>query len=92
MYHTFDADIQVGSVDPADIITIPTIALSWSDDRGITYGFPVEQTFGAGGNFLTVASWNRLAYARDRIFRLQWSAPIKTALNGGFVNATKARS
>jgi hypothetical protein len=27
--------------------------------------------------------------ARDRVFMLQWSAPVKTALNGGFAEFTK---
>ena len=32
--------------------------------------------------FLTTVIWNRLGMARDRVFKLQWSAPVKTALNG----------
>ena len=44
------------------------------------------------GNFLTTVSWNRLGQARDRVFKVQWSANCKTALNGGFVDYKKART
>lgn len=92
IFNSFDADMEVGTADPASEAPEDTVALSWSDDRGKTFGFPVEQGFGRGGEFLTVISWNRLGYARDRIFKLQWSAAIKTALNGAFVETKKARS
>ena len=70
----------------------PIITLSWSDDRGKSYGFPVEQTLGLGGEFKTTVTWNRLGYARDRVFRLQTSEPIKLALNGGFCEVAKGRT
>jgi hypothetical protein len=89
-YDSFDADMEVGTTE--DLEDDPMISLSWSDDRGKSYGFPVEQTLGATGEYLTTVSWNRLSYARDRVFMLQWSAPVKTALNGGFAEFTKADS
>lgn len=91
IFNYFDADMQVGTQDPV-IETTPVVALSWSDNRGISYGFPVEQSMGKGGEFNTIISWNRLGYARDRVFKLEWSEPIKTALNGGFAGVRKARS
>lgn len=90
-YKNFDADVQVGTQDPT-ILTDPLISLSWSDNRGVTYGAPVEQSLGRGGEFLTIVSWNRLGMARDRIFKLEWSAPIQVALNGGFAEVQPARS
>lgn len=90
-YSTFEADMEVGEQDPT-ILTDPQISLSWSDNRGVTYGFPVEQGLGRGGEFLTVLQWNRCGMARDRIFKLEWSAAVKTALNGGFATVTPARS
>lgn len=91
MFNYFDADMQVGTQDPT-IETDPLVYLDWSDDRGVSYGFPVSQSMGRGGQFNTIISWNRLGYARDRIFRLTWSEPIKTALNGGFAGVRKART
>lgn len=90
-YKTFEADMEVGDQDPT-ILTEPMISLSWSDNRGVSYGFPVEQQLGRGGEFLTVLQWNRLGMARDRIFKLEWAAPVRTALNGGFAEVNPSRS
>lgn len=89
IYNYFDADMEVGRQDPV-IVTSPEVLLSWSDNRGVSYGFPVSQSMGKGGEYQTTISWNRLGYARDRIFKLQWSAAVKTALNGGFAGVKKA--
>lgn len=91
VYNSFDADMEVGEQDPT-IETEPLVSLSWSNDRGRTYGFNVMQSLGKGGEFLTTISWNRLGMARDRVFKLQWSAPVKTALNGGFVEIQPCRT
>lgn len=61
------------------------IFLDWSDDRGHAYGNPVGQPIGARGAYLTSVQWQRLAYARDRVFRLTWSVPVSTALQGAFI-------
>ena len=61
------------------------IWLDWSDDRGHSYGNPVGQPIGAAGAYLTSVQWQRLGYARDRVFRLTWSVPTATALQGAFV-------
>ena len=68
-----------------------TVYLSCSDDRGKTFGNPVGQTMGTTGEYLTSISWWRLGMARDRVFQLSWSDPIKTALSGAFVDALPNR-
>lgn len=86
-YKSFEVDMEVGTIeDDSD----PEISLSWSDDKGKTYGNPVTQSLGQIGEYLTVPSWNRLGMARDRVFKVSWSANMKTALNGGFVEVAKA--
>lgn len=88
-YNSFDADMEVGTVpDDSD----PQVSLSWSDDKGVSYGNPVMQSMGKLGDYLTTISWNRLGQARDRVFKLSWSTANKTALNGGFVDRTAART
>jgi hypothetical protein len=87
-YTEFDADMQVGSI--ADLDTTPTVDLSWSDDKGATYGNPVSQSMGKIGQYSTVPSWNRLGMARDRVFKLSWSANTDTALNGAFIETKPA--
>src|SRR6185436_2254627 len=87
-YSSFEADMEVGTItDDTD----PQVSLSWSDDKGVTYGNPVDQSLGEIGNYLAVPSWNRLGQARDRVFKLQWSGDCVTALNGGFINPRKSR-
>lgn len=86
-YKGFEVDMEVGTIeDDSD----PQIGLSWSDDKGKSYGNVVEQSLGELGEYQTVPSWNRLGMARDRVFKVSWSANMKTALNGGFVETAKA--
>lgn len=69
------------------------IFLEWSDDRGHTFGNPVGQPIGARGAYLTSVSWNRLGYGRDRVFRLTFSVPVQTAIQGAWIEAdTSAKS
>src|SRR5882762_515961 len=91
-YTSFDADIEVGNTNTDDPALEPQLSLSWSDDRGKTYGNPVQQGFGLQGDYLTTISWNRLGMARDRIFKLEWSENLKTSLLGGFATVKQFRS
>jgi hypothetical protein len=68
------------------------ISLRWSDDRGHSYGNPVTQAIGAVGEYRTSLQWQRLAYARDRVFELSWSVAMPTALQGCWVDVTPAQS
>ena len=83
-YKQFIAEMESGN-GPA------TVYLAWSDDRGKTFGNPVGQTMGTTGEYLTSISWWRLGMARDRVFQLSWSDPVKTALSGAFVDALPNR-
>ncbi len=42
------------------------------------------------GDYLAVPAWNRLGQARDRVFKLSWSEPVKTSVNGAFVEFTQS--
>lgn len=78
--------------EPIVVIPPPMISLSWSNDRGKTFGFPVEQSLGDIGEYLTTVSWNRLGMARDRVFKLQWDAAVPISLNGAFITFKPNRS
>lgn len=94
-YQSFDADMEAGTTPQIDVDEgeeLPQVLLSWSDDRGKTFGNAVPQTMGNQGEYLTTISWNRLGMARDRVFKLEWSSPVKTALNGAFIEAKAFRS
>ena len=82
-YWQLIADMEVGTAPPG--ATDTNVLLDWSDDRGQTYGNPVPQSIGNSGQFLTSMQWQRLGMARDRVFRLTWTCPFKTALQGVFI-------
>lgn len=90
-YRQFIADMEVGSGLPSDSAD-PEIRLRWSDDRGSTWSNYVAANLGKVGKFLTSIQWQRLGYARDRVFELSWDANVKTALNGAFVDVNVART
>lgn len=88
-YDQFIADMQCGtSVQTNEDDPDPVVMLSWSDDRGVSFGNKLEQSLGREGQYLVQPSWNRLGMARDRVFKLEWSAAVKTALNGAWIDAT----
>ena len=88
-YDQFMCDMEVGTAQEGDD---PQISLSWSDNKGKSYGNPVMQSLGMIGDFQAVPSWNRLGMARDRVFKLSWSSDVITALNGAFVDMRRSRS
>ena len=88
-YEQFIADMECGtSVQETEDDPDPVVNLSFSDDRGVSYSNKLEQSLGREGQTLVQPSWNRLGMARDRVFKLEWSANTKTALNGAFVEVT----
>ncbi len=88
-YLNFQADIEPGTI--VDQEADPQISLSWSDNKGKSYGNPVMQSMGKTGEYEVVPSWNALGEARDRVFKLSWSTNNETALNGGFIERIKSR-
>jgi hypothetical protein len=68
------------------------VSLRWSDDRGHSFGSPVSQSIGDAGEYRTSLQWQRLAYARDRVFEISWSVPMRTALQGCWIDVTPAQS
>lgn len=91
-YASFIADIEVGQTGGDTTDTPWLMSLRWSDNRGASYGNPVIQSMGAGGEYLVSPQWQRLGMARDRVFELSWSAPVKTALNSAFIQTTPCKS
>lgn len=83
VFTQFVADIEVGT----ELVgaRMPQIFLRWSDTRGITWSNAVGQDLGHQGDYLTNVSWNRLGMGRFRVFELEWSSSVKTALNGAYI-------
>ena len=91
-YRQFIADIAPGN--PAETTPAPAVDLSldWSDDRGNTFGSPVTQSIGDIGTYLRSLQYQRLGMARDRVFRLTWSVPADTALQGAWIEVQPGTS
>jgi hypothetical protein len=68
------------------------VSLRWSDDAGRSYGPAVLQSLGATGEYLTSVQWNRLGLARDRVYELSWSAPMKTSLQGVYLDVLRSKT
>lgn len=88
-YLSFQADIQPGTVEDQE--DDPQMSLSWSDNKGVSYGNPVLQSIGMTGGYTIVPKWSRLGQARDRVFKLSCSANAKQSLNGGFIELKAAK-
>ena len=69
------------------VMPAQALCLRYSDTRGASWSDPISDDFGYGGDFLKSIQFQRLGMARDRVFELFWSAPVKTALNGAFLEA-----
>ena len=74
---------------PAIIVEPPLISLRVSRDRGASWGNSIMAPMGAQGLYKTRPTWNRLGYMVDGVFELSWSTPMKTALNGAFIEVEK---
>lgn len=86
--------LAIGQVSVRTFVPVDTgndtVFLEWSDDRGHSYGNPVGQTIGETGQYLTSVQWQRLGYGRDRVFRVTWSVPTLTALQGAYIELDKS--
>lgn len=81
-YREFIASMEVGN--GAGNVEVP-VFLRWSDTAGKSWGNAIRSSLGLEGEYLTSIQFQRLGMARDRVFELSWSAPVKTALLGAFV-------
>ncbi len=68
------------------------VFLEWSDDRGRSFGNPVGVSMGSLGAYITSIKWNRLGMGRDRIYRISWSTPTNTALQGAWIESEPSES
>jgi hypothetical protein len=64
----------------------PQAMLRWSDDGGETWGNEHWVTIGAVGHYKNRARWTRLGAARDRVFEVRVSDPVKAVIIGATLN------
>ncbi len=90
-HNTLRAYMECGT-EPDVNAEMPVVLLFVSDDGGKTWYDPIEAPLGAQGEYDNIAQWTRLGQARNRVYELVWSASLKTALNGVYVDADEAES
>lgn len=80
---TFTGPLYVWASEVTPLL--PQVSLSISRDRGVSFGDARMQTLGALGKRQTIVQFWRLGMGRDVVFRLRWSSPSRTALQGAFI-------
>ena len=96
--HGFFADFQCGDGALGANSQPPQLALRLSVDRGRTFGQNILQSTAQVTNegeiveasYRILPQWQNLGLARWPVFELSWSFAGPAALNGAWINATKA--
>jgi hypothetical protein len=66
----------------------PQAMLRWSNDGGSTWSSEHWTSIGAQGKYLNRAIWRRLGMARDRIFEVSMTDPVKCVIVSANLKAT----
>jgi hypothetical protein len=64
----------------------PQISIECSKDNGRTFGPPLIAYLGALGNYLTRVIWRRFGSARDFVFRIRMTDPVKFVVTAGAIS------
>jgi hypothetical protein len=91
-FDRFALDMECGDGVATNPTYKPQLTLEISDDRGRTFTQIEAQSMGAQGQYLTQMIWHRLGLARDRVFRVTWSEPVFTAIQGAWIDMTPAET
>lgn len=86
IHHRLQVDIEPGIGLNVGQGVDPVALLDWSNDGGKTWSNKHAARMGAMGNYETRLRWNRLGRARDRVYRLTISDPVKRVILGASLN------
>ena len=81
------ADFETGVGTATGQGSAPLVGLEVSRDGGHSFGTQMWASLGAIGEFRTRAEWRRLGTARDFVFRLTVTDPVKRVLVGAAIDA-----
>ena len=79
-FEEFQIQFQPGVGNPVDPGQNPQAMLRWSDDGGSTWSNVYTTSIGKIGNYINRAIFRRLGTARDRIFEVSISDPVKAVI------------
>lgn len=86
IHHRLQIDIEAGVGLNSGQGSDPVALLDWSDDGGHTWSSQHAASMGKIGEYKTRLRWNRLGRARDRVYRLLISDPVKRVILGASLN------
>ncbi len=90
-HNTLRAYMEMGT-EPDPNADEPVVLLYVSDDGGRSFYDPIEMPLGNQGEYDNVAQATRLGQARNRVYELVWTAGVKTALNGVYIDPDEAET
>jgi hypothetical protein len=79
----FSLDMEVGvGLDGASTVQgyDPQIMMRFSDDAGFTWSNEKWQSMGKLGKRQTRVNWRQLGVARDRVYEVSWTDPVKSII------------
>lgn len=79
-FSRLEADMETGVGLSSGQGSDPKVWLNVSDDGGRTFSYDMEASIGRMGEYQTRAVFRRLGQARQRVFRLNMSDPVRTTL------------
>ena len=79
-YQDIDVLGDAGQLQIRDVLYNPKAMLRWSNDGGSTWSKEYWQDIGQQGKYKHRAIWRRLGMARDRIFEVVVSDPVKAVI------------
>lgn len=82
-----DMEVGVGNTSGAGVN--PQVMLQISKTNGATWGAELWRELGALGNYLQRVVWRRLGIARDWLFKLRVTDPVKVVFTFGDLNSDK---
>jgi len=74
-------------LDGAGNARAPQMMLRWSDDSGRTWSNEHWTGTGEAGQFLVRAYWNRMGYARDRVYEVSMTDPVQWRIIDAYLRA-----
>lgn len=82
-HNSFELDLETGvGLSGTSQGSDPQAMLRWSDDGGHTWSNEYWVAIGKIGKYRTRAKWNRLGSARDRVYEIRITDPVKVVLIG----------
>ena len=81
-----DMATGVGTVQPGSVGFDPKAMLRWSDDSGYTWSSEYWASFGLRGDYGMQVRFNRLGVARNRIYEVTITQPVKVVITGAGID------